>query len=151
MALDPYASWLGIPPDRQPPDHYDLLGVPADERDPQLLGHAAQLRAEMVRKHAEGEAREVAEKILGEIEAAAACLTESEQRQAYDQTRLAALAESWVCGEKLPGDVYRLLGHRRFTQFQRPLCQSIAAMRQRLESLAARDGIDGGRHTGELA
>ena len=31
--FDPYHAWLGIPPEQQPPNHYQLLGLQVFEPD----------------------------------------------------------------------------------------------------------------------
>ena len=39
--FDPYYTWLGIPPEEQPPDHYRLLGVKPLEENLDAIEHAA--------------------------------------------------------------------------------------------------------------
>ena len=39
--FDPYRKWLGIPSQDQPPNHYQLLGIPALENDPDVIENAA--------------------------------------------------------------------------------------------------------------
>ena len=35
-AFDPYYKWLAIPPEDQPPDFYQLVGVHTFEEDPDV-------------------------------------------------------------------------------------------------------------------
>ena len=35
--FDPYHQWLGIPPKKQPPNHYTLLGLDAFESNPDVI------------------------------------------------------------------------------------------------------------------
>ena len=39
--FDPYHKWLGIPPGRRPPTHYQLLGIAPEEQDPEVIEEAA--------------------------------------------------------------------------------------------------------------
>lgn len=139
MAVDPYTAWLGIPPDCLPPDYYDLLGVPADETDPALLRRATEIRAEMVRKHHSDENGELVEKIVGELQAAVACLTDPQGRESYQRERLARLSVQWVESERPPSDFYRMVGQRRFTRFHPHLLANLATMR---DTLAEVDRVD---------
>jgi hypothetical protein len=40
QAFDPYHRWLGIPPKRQPANHYRLLGLELFETDPEVIRDA---------------------------------------------------------------------------------------------------------------
>lgn len=46
--FDPYGSWLGIPPQEQPPDHYRLLGVKRFEQDLAVIKTHADQRIRQV-------------------------------------------------------------------------------------------------------
>jgi len=65
--FDPYHRWLGIPSDEQPAGPRRLLGISADENDPQVVREAALRQTAFVRKFSIGEHGEQAERILGEI------------------------------------------------------------------------------------
>ncbi len=43
-AFDPYYTWLGIPPEDQPPDCYRLLGLQKYEDNVDVISHAADQR-----------------------------------------------------------------------------------------------------------
>lgn len=137
MAVDPYTAWLGIPPDRLPPDHYDLLGVPPDEVDPLFLQRATEIRTEMVRKHCGDTHRDIAEKIVGQLQSALACLADPEGRQAYERERLGRLVMHWLESERPPSDFYRVLGQRRFTRFHALLREGLATVRTKLAEVEA--------------
>ena len=66
-AFDPYHKWLGIPPDQQPAGPRRLLGISADEDDPQVVREAALRQTAFVRQFSLGEHGEHAERILGEL------------------------------------------------------------------------------------
>ena len=48
--FNPYREWLGREDDRQPSDHYELLGIAPDERDADVIGHAADVLIARVRR-----------------------------------------------------------------------------------------------------
>jgi sulfatase modifying factor 1 len=67
---DPYLKLLGIPPDRRPPSHRDLLGVGPDEIDIAKLEQAAQERREHLKKYdisPQEEVADAARRLLHEI------------------------------------------------------------------------------------
>ncbi|HUT12942.1 MAG TPA: hypothetical protein VMY42_20775 [Thermoguttaceae bacterium] len=43
-AFDPYHRWLGIPPEKQPPNLYGLLGIEPFENNPDVIESAADQR-----------------------------------------------------------------------------------------------------------
>lgn len=78
MGFDPYLQWLQIPPDRRPPSHHELLGLPPDETDRQRIEEAAVHRYQHVRKYALGPQGEEANRLLNEISQAVNSLTRRE-------------------------------------------------------------------------
>jgi hypothetical protein len=65
--FDPYHKWLGIPPKEQPAGPRGLLGISADEDDPQVVREAALRQTAFVRQFSMGEHGEHADRILGEL------------------------------------------------------------------------------------
>jgi hypothetical protein len=53
-AFDPYYTWLAIPPDDQPPDHYRLLGLRPFEQNTDAISHAATQRMAHLRMQQAG-------------------------------------------------------------------------------------------------
>ncbi len=90
-AFDPYHAWLGIPPHRQPPDHYCLLGLAAFEDRTKLIEQAAERRMADLRGHLLGEHGGAAERLLAEVAAARSCLLDAQKKTAYDHQ----LRQSW--------------------------------------------------------
>jgi len=86
MVFDPYDEWLQIPPDRQPPSSYALLGLPEGEADPERIHHSAAERYEHVRKYILGPYGEQAQQILTELSRAVTELTAA-QREAGPERR----------------------------------------------------------------
>lgn len=87
MAFDPYYQWLGIPPDQQPPDHYQLLGLTRFEANPSVISTAADRQLILLKTIQDDEHRSLARQLIDEIAAARICLLKSESKSEYD-TRL---------------------------------------------------------------
>lgn len=82
--FDPYRKWLGIPSQDQPPNHYQLLGIPALENDPDVIENAANRQMAHVRTFQTGKHSKVSQQILNELSAAKRCLLVSEKKTPYD-------------------------------------------------------------------
>jgi len=82
--FDPYRKWLGIPSQDQPPNHYQLLGIPALENDPDVIENAANRQMAHVRTFQTGKHSKVSQQILNELSAAKRCLLVSEKKADYD-------------------------------------------------------------------
>ena len=87
--FDPYYKWLGIPPEDQPPTHYQLLALRAFEDDPDVIANAADQRMAHLRTFQAGKHGPLSQKILNEIAAARVTLLNPQKKVAYDS----ALAE----------------------------------------------------------
>jgi hypothetical protein len=83
--FDPYYRWLGIPPEEQPPNHYRLLGLKARESNQEVIDNAADRQMLHVRTFQHGPRSAESQRILSEIAAARACLSDSVERTAYDR------------------------------------------------------------------
>ena len=83
--FDPYQSWLSIPPDQQPPDHYRLLGINQYEPSLKIIERAVNERVELLQALSNGPHVEHAQRILNEIAKARVCLTDSRKKSAYDR------------------------------------------------------------------
>jgi len=55
--FDPYHTWLGIPPEQQPPNHYRLLAIEAFESNPDVIESAADQRMAHLRSFQTGRRR----------------------------------------------------------------------------------------------
>ena len=82
--FDPYRKWLGIPSQDQAPNHYQLLGIPAFENDPDVIENAANRQMAHVRTFQNGKHSKVSQQILNELSAAKRCLLVSEKKIDYD-------------------------------------------------------------------
>lgn len=83
-AFDAYHRWLGISPKDQPPNHYRLLGIDLFENDPEVIRDATERQSGHVRRYQLGRHMELSQKILNEIAAAKVCLTDPDEKAAYD-------------------------------------------------------------------
>lgn len=83
--FDAYHTWLGIPPEDQPPNHYRLLGLTLFESNPTVIENAgdqrmAHLRTFQAAKHAVS-----SQKLLNGVSAAKLCLLNSDTKAPYDE------------------------------------------------------------------
>ena len=69
-AFDPYVQWLGIERDGFHPDRYQLLGLPPFESDAAKITEAAVHRTDRLAVHLAGDHADLAQRLLGEIDAA---------------------------------------------------------------------------------
>lgn len=86
MEFDAYRDWLQIPADRRPPDFYDLLGLPRFESDADRIRAASMRRSAEVRRFCLGAHGADANRLLGELAAAFACLADPARKAAYDES-----------------------------------------------------------------
>ena len=83
-SFDPYRTWLGIPPEEQPPNHYRLLGIPPFEDQPEAIEHAADQRMAHLRTLQTGEHTALSQRLLNEVAAARISLLNPDKKAAYD-------------------------------------------------------------------
>ena len=65
--FDAYHTWLGIPPERQPPNCYDLLGIPIFEDKPEVIEAAADRQMGHLRTYQVGKRGDLSQKLLNEV------------------------------------------------------------------------------------
>ncbi|MCA9267154.1 MAG: hypothetical protein KDA41_01720 [Planctomycetales bacterium] len=85
-----YERWLGVP-SGAPPHHYHLLGLALFESRPAAIAQGFQQQSQRLTPHLSSPAAAVAERLLGELAAAQACLLDPTARAKYDaqlQTQL---------------------------------------------------------------
>ncbi|MBN2578151.1 MAG: hypothetical protein JXB10_04095 [Pirellulales bacterium] len=140
MGLDAYQQWLKIPPERQPPTYYDLLGLPVDESDLERIDQTAKDRYSHVLKYAGGTDGKIANDILDEISQALRCLTNPLQRKEYDRKRIAAKVGEWFTASRMPRDFYELLDCPVFSPNGAWL---LSAIEMAKEALKSRDPASG--------
>ena len=92
--FDAYHKWLGIPPGRRPPTHYQLLGINPTERDRDVIESAAVRQTAYVRNFQAGAHAKECARILGELAQARLVLIDPRKRAAYDADLAAAEPET---------------------------------------------------------
>lgn len=90
--FDPYYQWLGIHPDDQPPNLYQLIGVSLFESNPDVIESSAHRQIAHVRTFALGQHSSVSQKLLSELSRAKLLLMDPARRAAYDTSLKAKLA-----------------------------------------------------------
>lgn len=83
--FDPYYTWLAIPPEEQPPDHYRLLGLRPFEENPEVIQNAADRQMAHLRNFQSGVHAESSQRLLNEISRARVCLLNPHRKTSYDQ------------------------------------------------------------------
>ena len=110
--FDPYARWLGIAPQDQPPNHYRLLAISRAEQDPQVIRAAADRRMDQLQAFESDDRPELIERLLGEITRAHDTLVNPHARAKYDRglQAEARLAEQRAAGGSV-APVTAAVGH----------------------------------------
>lgn len=85
MSFDAYHKWLGIPPEKQPPHYYQLLGISVNEQDSEVIETAAQRQRSILEENLHGTHRKAASQLIFEIEEAELTLLNPELREEYDR------------------------------------------------------------------
>jgi hypothetical protein len=83
--FDAYYTWLGIPPEEQPPNYYRLLGIKVFEANRDVIQHAADRQMAHLKNFNNSQNAAHAQRLLNELSLAAGILMNAEKRQAYDQ------------------------------------------------------------------
>lgn len=99
MTFDPYFSWLGIPAEEQPPNHYRLLGLAAYESNADVIDRAADRLMTHVGEFQASSRADHAQRLLRELASARACLLNPAKKSLYD----ARLRKSGVKAEARSG------------------------------------------------
>lgn len=94
--FDPYYTWLGIPPEEQPPHHYRLLGIRRLEADRDVITHAMDQRMAHLRTLQGGRHSEYSQRLLNEVSAAAVVLLDAEKKASYDASLTAQLVPASI-------------------------------------------------------
>src|SRR5215470_7828460 len=84
MSHELICSWLGLPADAWPPDHYRLLGLEVGEGDVALIEQQIHQRLDSVRRYQMMHPEQATE-AMNRLAQAWVCLTDPAQKKAYDQ------------------------------------------------------------------
>ncbi len=90
MSHELICSWLGLPPDCWPPDHYRLLGLPTGESDVARIEQQVHQRIETLRRY-QMMYPEQATEAMNRLAQAFVCLTEPAAKKAYDEQVLGSV------------------------------------------------------------
>lgn len=84
-SFNPYVMWLGLDEQIRNPNHYQLLGVGTEERDPCRLDAAARRQLAKLNSAEPGERYDELESLRKRVKEAYSVLTQIESRAAYDK------------------------------------------------------------------
>ncbi len=94
-SFDPYYQWLGIPPEEQPANHYQLLGIKWFEDNVDVISAAVDRQMLHLRTYQIGGYSDLSQRLMNEVVSAKLCLLDPKRKAAYDQKLLEGdLAES---------------------------------------------------------
>ncbi|HEV3024728.1 MAG TPA: hypothetical protein VGX76_19765 [Pirellulales bacterium] len=79
-----YRAWLGVTSDANPPNHYELLGLPLLRAEPAKVADAFRRQVARVTPHLSGEHGAIADRILAELAAAKVELLTPTTKRMYD-------------------------------------------------------------------
>ena len=82
--FDPYSEWLQIPVEQQPPNLYQLLGLPLFESDTNEIGKAANRQKTRIDESAKKQHLDLAKQLKSEIEEATKVLLDPVRCEAYN-------------------------------------------------------------------
>ncbi|MCH8922172.1 MAG: trypsin-like peptidase domain-containing protein [Planctomycetes bacterium] len=122
--FDPYYRWLGISPQNQPPDHYELLGVERFEGNPRVIDEAADRQSRHVRTFQLGPHAVHSQQLLNEISTARVCLLNAEKKARYDESLGAASAGDPVAPAVKPVPVLQFAATARQASSEQPAALS---------------------------
>jgi len=92
MTFNPYRQWLQVETGNQPPNHYQLLGLPLFATDSATIHEAYESRYARIRQYQVGTYSEHALRLLDELSFAFQCLTDDASKAVYDAQLREALA-----------------------------------------------------------
>ncbi len=96
--FDAYYNWLGIPPARQPPHHYHLLGLAEFEENVDVISNAHDQRMRHIRTFQLGPHAALSQQLLNEVAKARLCLVNPATKAEYDQQLKRALQPPPLAG-----------------------------------------------------
>lgn len=100
--FDPYYTWLGIPKEDQPADHYRLIGVRPFENNADVITNVMDQRMQYLRSMQVGKRSALTQRLLNELSMAGGCLLDKDRKKAYDRELKAKQAASGKAGKSEP-------------------------------------------------
>ncbi|MCE9526413.1 MAG: hypothetical protein K8R36_10200 [Planctomycetales bacterium] len=83
--FDPYYTWLGIPKEDQPADHYRLIGIRPFEDNADVITNVMDQRMQYLRSMQVGKRSALTQRLLNEISMAGGCLLDKDRKKTYDR------------------------------------------------------------------
>ncbi|MFN0017703.1 MAG: LamG-like jellyroll fold domain-containing protein [Pirellulaceae bacterium] len=100
--FDPYYTWLGIPKEDQPADHYRLIGIRPFEDNADVITNVMDQRMQYLRSMQVGKRSALTQRLLNEISTAGGCLLDKDRKKVYDRELKAKHAAAAKAGKSEP-------------------------------------------------
>ena len=97
-----YHEWLGIPLREEPPNHYEILGIPLFETNKTVISNGAARRVTFLQSMVAGGFAELAQEIQKEVSKAKLCLLKDASREAYQKALMQAISDQSASSHKAP-------------------------------------------------
>ncbi|MBN2296336.1 MAG: hypothetical protein JXM70_28160, partial [Pirellulales bacterium] len=104
-SFDPYYKWLGIPPEEQPANHYQLLGIKWFEDNVDVISAAVDRQMLHLRTYQIGEYSDLSQRLMNEVVSAKICLLDPKRKAVYDQKLLEGDLAASIETEKASGSM----------------------------------------------
>ena len=98
--LTAYHEWLGIPLKNEPPNYYEILGIPLFETNTNVISNGAARRISFLQTMVAGEFAELAQEIQKEAAQAKLCLMRESSRTVYQHQLMQKISASSPANKK---------------------------------------------------
>lgn len=102
-SFDPYYQWLGIPPEEQPANHYQLLGIKWFEDNRDVISAAVDRQMLHLRTYQIGDYSDISQRLMNEVVSAKLCLLDPKRKAVYDQKLLEGDLATSIEAQKASG------------------------------------------------
>lgn len=137
--FDPYHKWLGIPPDQQPPNHYQLLRIELFESDTDVIEHTYNKELKSLEQYKEGEHADQARRLCEDLEQAHRCLLNPTDRAAYDAQLRSKMKDDEEAEAEAKQQARKLAIQQAVKEAQAALTAEMQQLQARIDESAARE------------
>ena len=134
IVRDPYAKWLDIPSQEQPPTHYRLLALKQGQLDAADVKAAARRQHQRLRQHLVGINNDKCVQLMKEVEIARRVLIDEDLRKQYDielkQAAILAPVKRRRANSRQNGSIRRFAGFGNRSLVTAHICGRVTSVSQ---------------------